>query len=365
MTPRLSVCIPTHDGRADTLEEALDSVLGQITPGLQSRVEVCISDNASKDGTRALVERLDWERPGLIRYHRNPENLGFTRNLLNVVAMAQGDYCWLLSSDDVINPGGIARVLDALGAYPGLAGMTVFFHSLDRHLAGDEVPYPTVLLPADYEREQLLTSPAQIFRQCGSIMGYTSAQVLDRRLWCQTLRDVGETKFNGFRYFPYLYLFGHMVKRCPQWLWLPEKLVNSRGENDYLSAHLGRNFIRYHLSTMEEVSRVWGELFGRDSATYRHLMRANYTLLWNWFDLVRYKARFPCDYGDDWAALVGFTRRLYFLPGFWATAFPVLLLPHSLIRRGADVARDLKLLRRAGALRRALGRLRGRAGAPA
>ena len=45
---RLSICIPTHDGRREQLREAVESVLTQSKDG----VEICISDNASEDGTQ-------------------------------------------------------------------------------------------------------------------------------------------------------------------------------------------------------------------------------------------------------------------------------------------------------------------------
>lgn len=349
---RLSVCIPTHHGRGRFLKEAVDSVLSQITPALAGQVEICISDNASTDETQALVAAYSREHPGLFLYHRHPVNLGFTRNLMHVISMAQGDYCWLFSSDDLMAAGGLSRVFEVLHDNPGIAGMTIYLHVLHLWEQGEEVHWPPNLLPSRPEEPHLLTSPDEIFRNCGSIQGYTSAQIFDRRLWLETLREVGETCFTSFRYFPYLYLFGKMVKKRPLWLWLPDRLVICRSDNDYLSAEMSFNYLQYHVSTMAEVSRVWGLLFSRNSTTYKTLMRNNYLSFWSWAPIVRYKMRSNCTLRDDWKALVGFTRCLYFLPGFWVFALPFLLLPHPAVRRAVRWGRSSALVRLVRAVKR-------------
>jgi abequosyltransferase len=326
--PRLSICIPTHHGRGRFLREAVDSVLCQMTDALRGQVEICISDNASEDETQNLIARYSREHPGLFVSQRHAENLGFTQNLMSLVRLAQGDYCWLFSSDDHMAEGGLARVLDALAERPTLAGMTVDFRSYDQSMTqmlGES--HPAALLPSHPERTQVFTSPADIFRNCGSVQGNFSMQIFDRRLWLEALVEIGEAKFAGYQYFPYLYLFGRMVQKRPAWLWLPEPLIHSRAQNDYLSDTLGRNLLKYHTLTMDEASRVWGELFGRSSATYQSLMRDNYRIFWSAYPVLVYKSRFACATGDEWRALVGFTRRLFFLPGFWAFTLPALLLP--------------------------------------
>ena len=53
--PLLSVCVPTHDGRRGALSELLEGLVVQADdlPGL---IEVCVSDNASADGTTELQD---------------------------------------------------------------------------------------------------------------------------------------------------------------------------------------------------------------------------------------------------------------------------------------------------------------------
>src|SRR5688572_21711912 len=74
-SPRLSVCIPTHHGRAGALDDLLSELTAQLAD-LGDDVEVCVSDNASQDATAAVVQA---HRRGLgtrLRYRRNDRDLG-------------------------------------------------------------------------------------------------------------------------------------------------------------------------------------------------------------------------------------------------------------------------------------------------
>ena len=354
-TALLSICIPTHNGRGGTLREALESILSQLDETLKPQVDICISDNASQDETQALIAQYMLDYPGLIRYHRHSTNLGFTRNLMQVIALSQARFCWLFSSDDAVAPNALARVVQLLAEHSTLTGLTLDSQAYDRSLTqpiSDE--QSPSLRPENPTEMHWYSAPEQIFRECGSVMGYTSAQVFDRALWQECLKEIGSEKFNSFTYFPYLYLFGKMVQKKPQWIWLPEKLVLSRTKNDYLSSHLSSNMLKYHRLTMEEASQVWGQLFGRNNATYQSLMRDNYVNFWCGPAILRYKALTFCTSAEEWRALFWFPRRLYFLPSFWLVAFPVLLTPHPFARGAAALARKFKMLGMLRAVKRRL-----------
>lgn len=111
--PLLSLCIPTCN-RAELLEPLLENIARESAPFL-NRLEIVVSDNASTDHTEAVVKasRLP------IIYGKNGSNLGFGNNLLNVTAkLASGDYVWVISDDDIVLPGGIARILESIAAAP-------------------------------------------------------------------------------------------------------------------------------------------------------------------------------------------------------------------------------------------------------
>ncbi len=109
-SPLLTIAIPTYN-RARCLERLL-AVLREEIEG-EPRVELLVSDNASTDGTGALVEAY---RAGgaAIRYIRNAENIGPDRNILQCFNRANGKYVWIFGDDDIMAPGTVHRVLEAI-----------------------------------------------------------------------------------------------------------------------------------------------------------------------------------------------------------------------------------------------------------
>ena len=108
--PLLSFTIPTYN-RA----KYFDQLLGVLLPQLQgeSRVELIVSDNASTDNTPEIVET--YRQRGLeIRYLRNDANRGPDFNILQCYEQAAGKYVWIFGDDDLLAPGTLKRVLDAL-----------------------------------------------------------------------------------------------------------------------------------------------------------------------------------------------------------------------------------------------------------
>ena len=106
MTPtRLSVCIATCN-RGKFIGETLDSILGQLVPG----VELIVVDGASPDNTpEVLAEYLS--RYPEIRYYREQVNSGVDGDYDKAVSYATGEYCWLMTDDDLLKHDAISRVL--------------------------------------------------------------------------------------------------------------------------------------------------------------------------------------------------------------------------------------------------------------
>jgi glycosyltransferase involved in cell wall biosynthesis len=105
--PLLSICIPTYN-RADTLRQALDSILPQIAA--RNDVEIVVVDNASDGETPTLVRRYMQEQ-ARVRYVQQPENVGFDRNIITCIEQARGKYVSLFGDDDIALPGAFERVL--------------------------------------------------------------------------------------------------------------------------------------------------------------------------------------------------------------------------------------------------------------
>src|SRR3989344_8743946 len=114
--PLLSICIPTYS-RERYLKECLDSIVAQFgDQEVRDNVEVVVSDNASPDNTREVVEEYR-QKFSNIKYFRNDKNIGFDLNVINVVEKANGEYCWYMGDDDVIGGNNLRFVVDFLKKY--------------------------------------------------------------------------------------------------------------------------------------------------------------------------------------------------------------------------------------------------------
>lgn len=105
---KLSICIATYN-RAAFIGMTLDSIIGQAT----SDCEIVVSDNASTDNTELVVSEYA-RRFDRLRYIKQDTNKGFDRNYDCAVELARGKYCWLFSDDDLMKPGAVTTVLEAL-----------------------------------------------------------------------------------------------------------------------------------------------------------------------------------------------------------------------------------------------------------
>jgi len=104
----LSLCLPTYK-RKNFLDRAIKNIIEE-TNDIRDKVELCISDNASLDGTENIVKKYS-KKYSFIRYNKNQKNIGYDKNLLKTLDMASGEYCWFISDDDIFVKGAIKRTI--------------------------------------------------------------------------------------------------------------------------------------------------------------------------------------------------------------------------------------------------------------
>ena len=113
MSKPRSICIPTYN-RAGFLPDCLDSIAVQFeNKEVRDQMEVVISDNASSDNTAEVVKKYTDKYPN-IRYFRNAANVGFDKNLLNVVEKSVGEYCLPIGDDDAFFPDSFEFILEKI-----------------------------------------------------------------------------------------------------------------------------------------------------------------------------------------------------------------------------------------------------------
>jgi len=104
----LSICVPTYN-RQKFLERLIKNVIKE-TNKVKDKVELCISDNGSTDETEKLVKYYK-KKNSFIRYRKNRYNVGFQKNLLAVLKMARGEYCWMMGDDDLFLKNSISNII--------------------------------------------------------------------------------------------------------------------------------------------------------------------------------------------------------------------------------------------------------------
>ena len=106
--PLLSVCIATYN-RAEYIGKTLESIIPQLT----DEVEIVIADGASTDNTSRVVKHYA-EACKQINYIQLPSKGGVDQDYCKAVELANGEYCWLFTDDDLIQPMAISTALNEI-----------------------------------------------------------------------------------------------------------------------------------------------------------------------------------------------------------------------------------------------------------
>jgi glycosyltransferase involved in cell wall biosynthesis len=108
--PKVSVCIPTYN-RANFLTYSVNSVLQQTYPDF----ELIICDDGSPDNTSEVVSQWHDSR---IRYIRQPQNIGRSRNMRSGFDAAVGEYFIKFDDDDGLTPEFLEKTVAILDSEP-------------------------------------------------------------------------------------------------------------------------------------------------------------------------------------------------------------------------------------------------------
>jgi len=111
-SPSVSICIPTYN-RPFFLLKAIRSCLTQTYKDF----EIIVTDNSESDKTKELIKSLNHP---LIRYYKNPENIGGLNNIIKVLKLAKGKYIKFLMDDDLLKPTCLERMVKVLETYPSV-----------------------------------------------------------------------------------------------------------------------------------------------------------------------------------------------------------------------------------------------------
>lgn len=169
---KLSICIATYN-RAAFIAETLESILGQMTPD----VECIVVDGASPDRTGEVVAQVVVRHPAL-RYYREKVNSGVDGDYDKAVSYARGEYCWLMTDDDVLVSGAVSRVLAALATRPPLVVVNSEVRNADLSVT---LACPRLAVYEDIEYDS--KRGEDFFAKVATYLSFIGAVVIRRELW--------------------------------------------------------------------------------------------------------------------------------------------------------------------------------------
>lgn len=108
--PKVTVVIATYN-QSKYIENTVKSVIKQET---SFPFEILICDDGSNDGTREILSNLQKQYPTQVRLIFNEVNLMVTRNYVNAICNANGEYIATMDGDDFYN---VNNALQTLCSY--------------------------------------------------------------------------------------------------------------------------------------------------------------------------------------------------------------------------------------------------------
>lgn len=179
--PKASLCVPTFN-RAAYLRECLPTLLAQT----HQDFELVISDNASDDGTEALIRGI---RDPRLRYERSAVNVGSIGNWNRCVRLARGEFVAIVHDDDRYEPEFLAQACAMLEAHPAMGFVHTAAMTMDgqgrptgriQAYAGDQVWRRPDLFDRFLERNHDVVMSSVVARRAA----YEAAGPFDEALLC-------------------------------------------------------------------------------------------------------------------------------------------------------------------------------------
>ena len=174
--PIVSICIATFK-RAPYIAQTLHSIVSQ----LNAHCEVVIVDGASPDETKEAVAPF---LQANIRYIRESVNSGVDRDYDKAVGYAVGTYCWLMTDDDMLQPGTVDKVLSALEEQPDLLVVNAEVRSADLSQR-----LHTCLMARKGKERYAVGEMDQVFEDAAAYLSFIGGVIIKRSVWAERERE--------------------------------------------------------------------------------------------------------------------------------------------------------------------------------
>ncbi len=246
----------------------IGETLESIIPQLSDEVEVVILDGCSTDNTAEVVKSYQ-KHNKQIHYFREPVKGGIDKDMHLSVEKARGEYCWLFSSDDVMEKRALDRVLSEikLGLDLYLCNYTICSFDIKTILRDPAI------LNLNRDRVFDLSDLAERTRYFESAIGtpaffsFMSALVVKRSRWMETSIDplfFGTCWAHGARIFS-------MIPKGLRMKYLSSSFLRLRSFND---SFLNNGYVQRVALAIDGYQTIADTIFGHESIEGFHIRRA-------------------------------------------------------------------------------------------
>lgn len=282
----LSICIPVYN-RINIFINSLTAAAMAVSDNIDD-VEIVVSDNASEDDIADVVEKVRGAFPNVrIKYFRNEVNLGLAGNFLKVVDKAEGEYCWIVGSDDFVLKKGVQSILRIVSENNDIDFISVGFGAVDisdmpnnlsvegckEYLYKYQDPSKWKLNKAPIENRRMnkwdeLVDPKYNNVLLGSMM----VGIFRRTLWNSVDKSVMRLNgsFNNIENtYPHCYIYSKCMSGKPAWYYGYPAVIVGSGARDW-AGETGVGFWNsslpiIHLKILTEIAQSY-EIGGINSS---------------------------------------------------------------------------------------------------
>lgn len=296
---KLSICIPTYNF-SEFIGETLESIIEQAG----DEVEIIVGDGASTDNTEEIVRGYQSRFPRIF-YEKFEKKGGIDLDLSRTVGLAKGDYCWLLSSDDVLRLGAIRRILDEIqfGHAIYLCNRTDCDRNLNEISRQYWLSNKHVDRVFDFSNNLELLEYFKAAQSLGALFSYISSIIVRRAAW----EGVSANEILMGSNYAHVYKLFSIAQNGGKVMYIQDSLISTRLFNDSFMAN---GIARRYLIDLNGYQKLADYLFVENSVrdAFKSVMRREH----KWYFLAglanKVKDR------DEWNVLVGKLRSYGYHP---------------------------------------------------
>lgn len=120
---RLSICIPTANRKKELAIQVSTLINQAKLNNISEQIQIVVGDNTDREDQFADPALLSHP---CVKYIKNTGNIGYAKNVNNVLMNADGDFSWLLSDDDFLLENALIKIFEAVTNKPNASYVTFF-----------------------------------------------------------------------------------------------------------------------------------------------------------------------------------------------------------------------------------------------